>query len=217
MQVVTELSPNTATPITELPEVIQKMNPESWPHGYPVPLAELVFIKLLYWGFDEEDHVGELIVHRELAQDILEIFLELHLHHFPIESMRPIYDFNNNDDISMEANNSSAFNCREVTGQPGIFSQHAYGRAVDINPKINPYVNKAKDLVLPESGRPFVDRDKPEKGKITEGSLPHRLFTQRGWDWGNWNDIQDYQHFEKRANGEKRDPDGYSNLSLTNR
>ncbi|PJD96042.1 MAG: hypothetical protein CK426_06290 [Legionella sp.] len=55
------------------------------------------------------------------------------------------------------------------------------------------------------------------EGKITEGSLPHRLFTQRGWDWGNWNDIQDYQHVEKRANGEKRDPDGYSNLSLTNR
>ncbi len=201
----------TVTPITDLPEIIQKMNPEKWPPGYPVPPAELVFIKIIYWGFDDQEHVGELVLHRELAQDILEIFLELHLSHFPIESIRPIYEFNNDDDLSMEANNASAFNCREVTGQPGIFSQHAYGRAIDINPKQNPYVKTSKNLVIPESGRACIDRQIPEKGKITKDSLIYRLFTQRGWDWGgNWNDIQDYQHFEKRANGEKRNPDGYS-------
>ncbi|MFA6302029.1 MAG: M15 family metallopeptidase [Legionella sp.] len=205
MKFVSEINSNTVTPVTDLPEVIQKLNPESWPQGYPVPMAELVFIKLLYWGFDDQEHVGELIAHRELAQDLLEIFLELHLNHFPIEQMRPVWEFNNSDDASMEANNTSAFNCREVTGCPGIFSQHAYGRAIDINPKINPYVKESKNLVLPESGREFVDREKPSKGKISHGSLPYTLFSTRGWSWGgNWNDLQDYQHFEKRAEDEIR-------------
>ncbi len=209
MAFICELLPNTAIPVIELPEIVQKLKPDTWPKGCPVQITELVFIKLLYWGFDDQEHIGELIVHYEVVSDILKIFRELFLAHFPIEQMKPIYEFNNDDEFSMEQNNTSAFNCREVTGQPGIFSQHAYGRAVDINPKINPYVIKAKNLVIPESGREHIAREIPAKGKINRDSLPFRLFTANGWDWGDWNDVQDYQHFEKRAKGKKRNPDGY--------
>ena len=209
MPSISELPINSYTPVVQLPEVMQRLNPEAWPEGYPVPPAELVFIKLLYWGFDQAEHTGCLIIHRKLAQDILEIFYELYLHHFPVEQVRPIYEFDNDDDASMEANNTSAFCCRAITGRPGIFSQHAFGQAIDINPRINPYVKESKNLVLPPSGREFVDRKKPTIGKITPGSLVHTLFSKRGWDWGgNWRDLQDFQHFEKRTNGEIRNPNG---------
>lgn len=210
MAFVCDLSPNTAIPVIELPAIVQKLKPETWPDGCPVQITELDFIKLVHWGFDDQEHIGELIVNREVTSDILKIFFALYINHFPIEQIRPIYIFNNDDEVSMEQNNTSAFNCREVTGLPGIFSQHAYGRAIDINPKLNPYVIKAKNLVLPKSGREHIDREVPAKGKINRYSLPFMLFTASGWDWGDWNDVQDYQHFEKRANGEKRNPDGYS-------
>lgn len=108
----------------------------------------------------------------------------------------------------MEANNTSAFNCREVTNQPGEFSQHSYGRAIDINPLINPYVHGKS--VSPKDGVIYVNPKKPALGKIVKGDIVYRTFIKYGWDWaGNWYDVQDYQHFEKRANGEKRNPYGY--------
>ncbi len=197
---------DSVTPLDNLPEIAKNMKLAK---GCPVPISGLVYLKLRYWGFDNKEHIGGLIVNKELGQDVLDIFKELFNSKFPIEQMRPIYEFNYNDDESMEANNTSAFNCREVTGQPGIFSQHSYGRAIDINPQINPYVKN--NIVLPENGRSHVDRNNPEKGKITPQSHIYKLFTERGWDWGgNWHDLQDLQHFEKRANGEKREPNGYS-------
>ncbi|MDR3477546.1 MAG: M15 family metallopeptidase [Gammaproteobacteria bacterium] len=207
-QVQDSVQINSITSLEDLPSIVKKMDPATWPEKYPVPLADLAYVKLLYWGFDHKAHVGALIVNKALAGEVLEIFTILYQNKFPIEQMQPIYEFNHNDDASMAANNTSAFNCREITGQPGIFSQHSYGRAIDINPKINPYVKKQK--VLPSGSEVFVSRDEPSPGKITLTSLPYILFTERGWDWGgHWHDLQDYQHFEKREKGEKRNPDGY--------
>jgi len=207
-----DIAINTITPLEDLPGIYKKMNPSAWPKGYPVSINQLAYVKLRYWGFDHKEHAGVLIVNKILAKDVLEIFTELYQNKFPIEKMRPIEEFDNSDDKSMAENNTSAFNCREVTGQPGIFSQHSYGRAIDINPKINPYVKN--NNVLPESARGHADRSKPESGKITRESLIYKLFTRHGWDWGgNWNDLQDFQHFEIRANGEKRDPNGYPSSS----
>jgi len=70
---------------------------------------------------------------------------------FQIERITPIEEFNGDDDASMAANNTSAFNCRDVTGQPGKFSNHSWGRAIDINPLINPYVKG--DKIYPPEGR----------------------------------------------------------------
>lgn len=171
-------------------------------------LNDLAYVRLTYWGFDDKTHMGSVIVHRELAQDILDIFAILYQHKFPIESMKLIDVFNDDDEASMAANNTSSYNYRKVTGHPGVYSQHSYGRAIDINPLQNPYVSGG--VILPKLARDFSNRHHPSPGKITRNSLIYREFAKRGWDWGgNWYDVQDYQHFEKRANGEKRNPFGY--------
>lgn len=189
-----------------------QMQKSTWHQGCPVGLDDLAYIKLSYWGYDNKTHTGVLIVNKKLAREVIEIFNVLYLNHFPIQKMLPMAFFDNNDRMSMLANNTSSFSCREVTGQPGLFSQHSYGRAIDINPLINPYVKGA--TVLPSQARQYANRKKPYPGKITKNNLIYNEFIKRGWDWGgSWYDVQDYQHFEKRANGERRNPYGYGPCS----
>jgi hypothetical protein len=173
------------------------------------PINELDYVKVKYWGFDNHEHEGVLLVHQELSRDIVDIFRLLREHKFPIYKMRPPPGaLQPSDDVSMAQNITVTFNCREVTDQPGILSQHSYGRAIDINPLQNPYIKG--DLIIPSGGKAHIERNASHKGKITKDSLVYVLFTERGWDWGgNWNDLADYQHFEKRANGELRDRNGY--------
>ena len=190
------------------PNIQKRMLKYTWHEGCPLPLNDLRYIVLSYWGFDKKPHLGALIINKLLAKEVVQIFKSLYLHHFPIERMKLMDAFKGNDDTAMAANNTSSFNCRDLTGKPGMFSQHSYGRAIDINTKINPYVN-GQDI-LPPNGSKFVNRNKPYPGKITKNSFIYRVFIKYGWDWaGDWYDIQDYQHFEKRANGEKRNPYGY--------
>lgn len=83
-----------------------------------------------------------------------------------------------------------------MTGQPGRFSNHSWGRAIDINPLTNPYVKG--DKVLPPEGRQFLDRTRAYPGAILAGSWVVKLFEEHGWTWGgSWTDRKDYQHFEK--------------------
>ncbi|AHE66939.1 hypothetical protein Loa_01386 [Legionella oakridgensis ATCC 33761 = DSM 21215] len=165
-------------------------------------------VKLSYWGFDEKTHQGTLIVNKELALEIVAIFRALYVHKFPIQRMELMEDYHGDDLAAMAANNTSAFNCREVTGQPSVLSQHSYGRAIDINPLINPYVKG--EQILPVAGKPFVTRNKAYRGKITKDSFIYKEFIKYGWDWGgDWFDVQDYQHFEKRAHHQKRNRYGY--------
>lgn len=186
----------------------QQLQTQSMDKSFMDSLNDLVCVQLSYWGFDGHIHQGSIIVHKALAQDILDIFAILYQQKFPIESMKLMDVFGGDDAASMAANNTSAYNYRKVTGHPGIYSQHSYGRAIDINPFQNPYVKKG--LILPLAAKSFVSRDNLSPGKITRDSLIYQAFTQRGWDWGgDWYDVQDYQHFEKRANGEKRNPFGY--------
>ena len=139
---------------------------------------------------------GLLIVHKDLAQEVAEIFRSLFYHGFLIEKMTPIEEFNGDDNASMAANNTSAFNCRDVTGQLGKFSNHSWGRAIDINPLTNPYIRG--DKVLPPAGRQYLDRTQAFPGSILEDSFAVKRFAQAGWQWGgSWTDRKDYQHFEK--------------------
>lgn len=190
------------------PRIQKKMHQFTWRQGCPVSMKDLAYIRLSYWGFDKKAHTGTLIVNKELADEVITIFKVLFHHQFPIQSMELMDKYQGDDNASMTANNTSAFNCRPITGRPGEYSQHSYGRAIDINPLINPYV-KGKTIYPPE-GALYMDRNTPAPGKIIKGDFVYQEFTKHGWDWaGNWYDIQDYQHFEKRANGEKRNPYGY--------
>ena len=127
-------------------------------------------------------------------------FAELYRQKYPIERIRPISDYDNDDERSMQANNTSCYCYRPIAGSTKL-SNHARGIAIDINPLYNPCVRRKKDGTLkvePATGRPYVDRSKSFKYKITTNDLCYRLFLQHGFRWGgSWRTLKDYQHFEK--------------------
>jgi hypothetical protein len=135
--------------ISTIPMNRQKiMQKYTWKPDCPVPLSDLVEIKLSYWGFDQRTHQGVLIVHKAVAIEVVNIFNAIYDHQFPIERMEPMDIYKGNDNAAMEANNTSAFNCRAITGKPGVFSQHSYGRAIDINTLYNPYIKRDKESIM---------------------------------------------------------------------
>jgi L,D-peptidoglycan transpeptidase YkuD (ErfK/YbiS/YcfS/YnhG family) len=125
-----------------IPEAVEQemRQKRTWREDCPVAIKDLNYLVLGFWGFDGETNVGELVVHRKLARAVLEAFGDLYALRFPIERMELIERYDGDDHRSMEANNTSAFNCREIAGRPGVFSNHSYGSAIDINPVQNPYV-----------------------------------------------------------------------------
>lgn len=173
----------------------------SWRAGCPVPPEDLRLIVLLHVGMDGHAHAGQLVVHRDIAGEVSVIFGELYRMRYPIDKLRTVDNYGADDEKSMEDNNSSAFNCREITGGGG-WSKHSYGRAIDINTRINPYVSADGSVVLPTNGTEYVDRSQHVPGMLHAGDPAVRAFTDRGWTWGgSWTDPIDYQHFEKSVVG----------------
>jgi hypothetical protein len=188
----------TAT-IRPLPHGVRAwMNGVSWHPGCPVHLRALRLVTLRYWGFDRQAHRGRLVVHRDVAEKVVAIFRRLYQASFPIRQMRLVDYYGADDRTSMEHDNTSAFNCRWRAGQPGVWSQHAYGRAVDVNPVENPYVWSGG--VSPWNGAPFVDRSHRRRGLIFHGVAVWRVFRDRSWEWGgDWTSVKDYQHFSRNG------------------
>ena len=150
-----------------------------------------------YVGFDGRAHTGQMVVHHRHARGLVGVFRELYEARFPIRRMQLIDAYGGDDNRSMAADNTSAYNCRTVAGK-STFSDHAYGAAVDIKPVENPYVTT--DGVLPAAGRRFVDvnrslgADAP-RGVIVADDVVVRAFARIGWKWGGvWTEA-DYQHF----------------------
>jgi hypothetical protein len=166
---------------------------ESWRPGCPVGVDDLRLLSITYWGFDDRPHEGELVVHADWAEAIVSVMRELYGRQFPIERMERIDAYQGDDDASMAANNTSAFNCREVSRRPGVWSQHAFGTAIDINPVQNPYILR-NGTVLPPQG--LTDRTAPVAGMITADMGVVEAFARIGWGWGGtWTGVLDYQHF----------------------
>ncbi|KTC65065.1 Uncharacterized protein conserved in bacteria (plasmid) [Legionella adelaidensis] len=185
----------------------QKMRLYTWKPSCPISLSDLREVYVPFWGFDNKKHRGVLIVNKELAEEVVDIFTAIYEAKFPISRMEMIEEYKGNDEKSMAANNTSSFNCRERTSKRGEYSQHSYGRAIDINPLLNPYVSQ--NGVLPVEALQYANRRQNFPGKIDKKSIVYKVFTQYGWDWGgNWHNLKDYQHFEKRANNKKRNPYG---------
>jgi len=178
--------------ISDIDPVTAERMASSWRPGCPVPLSDLRLVTLTYRGFDGADHDGGLVVAAAVATDVTGIFRRLYDDGYPIASLRLVEDFAGDDDASMAADNSSAFNCRPVTGGGG-FSEHSHGTAIDLNPVQNPYLRGT--LVLPEQGRAYLDRP-AEPGVIRAGDAVVTAFADHGWSWGgNWTGPVDYQHF----------------------
>lgn len=166
----------------------------SWRPGCPVPLADLRLVSITHVGFDGATRPGELVVHASVADDVVGVFRALFDARFPIEQIRLVDEFGGDDDRSMAANNTSGFNCRQATGSTR-WSEHAYGKAIDINPVQNPYVTRS-GAILPPSGAAFVDRDPGSQGLITADGPVVRAFDAIRWGWGGrWSSGKDYQHF----------------------
>ena len=125
----------------------QMLKTRSWRQGCPVPVSELAYLAARYWGFDGKPHYGELVVHEGLSGLYLDLLKFMYDTKFPIRRMKLIDAYNADDDKSMAADNTSAFNCRDITGKPGVFSNHSYGGAIDINPLENPYITAAPEVL----------------------------------------------------------------------
>lgn len=173
----------------------------SYKENRDITLERLRYITIAYYDFGGRLREGELMVNRKIAEDILEIFYELYQNRYPLERVALIDEYGASDERSMEANNTSAFNYRTIAGTD-ILSLHAYGMAVDINPRINPCVTP--ENVTPKNGAKYALRD-PEQcqGKykdymIQKDDWIYTLFKSRGFQWGgDWKMIKDYQHFER--------------------
>ena len=165
--------------------------------GCPVGLAGLRYLRIAYHGFDGRVHTGEMIANRSAVRPLKRAFASLYRSRFPIRRMRLVDDYGGSDYRSIEADNTSAFNCRRATGQ-SRWSQHAYGRAVDVNPIENPYV--ANGRTTHPASRRYLDRSRHRRGMAYAGGALVRAFNRIGWGWGGtWSNPKDYQHFS--ANG----------------
>jgi hypothetical protein len=158
-----------------------------------VGVESLRLVEVSHWGYDGQAHQGTLVVAADLADTMVDIMAVLFDARFPIERMEPVEAYKGDDDASMAANNTSAFNCRPVTGG-SRWSDHSYGVAIDINPLVNPYVRR--DQVSPPAGAPYVDRTTDAPGMIHESDVVVDTFAEHGWIWGGtWSFPKDYQHF----------------------
>jgi hypothetical protein len=165
----------------------------SWRPGCPVAPEDLRLLTLTHWGFDGEVHRGELVIHEDQARAVKEAFRALFKARFPIERMQLVDVYGGDDDRSMAANNTSGFNCRTVEGSSS-WSEHAYGRAIDINPIQNPAVRDGR--VSPPAGARYLDRSPRARGLIRAEDAVVRAFAAVGWGWGGyWTSLKDYQHF----------------------
>jgi hypothetical protein len=191
-----------ASPSPPAPEtaVVHQVTAEelgaSWRPECPVTPAQLRRVELSYTGLDGQQHRGELIVHQDVVPEVIAIFAQLNQQKYPIEKMRSVTNYPGaEDELSMEDNNTSAFNCRPLPGS-AAWSWHAYGRAIDVNPLINPYVDSS-GYFEPHTAAAYLDRNRSDPGLLHPGDPAVRVFTDRGWTWGgDWQNPIDYQHFE---------------------
>jgi len=180
------------TPIT--PALARQMTGVSWHPGCPVSLRDLRVVTATHHGFDGRDGVGRVIVNRDVATETLSVLRRLYAEGFPIRRMVPVDAYGGSDFRSIEADNTSAFNCRYVDGTTR-YSEHAYGRAIDVNPIENPYVGSSGGTAHAAS-RTYIRRAPFRPGMAAEGHALVQAFDGIGWGWGGrWVGAKDYQHF----------------------
>ena len=169
--------------------------PHSWHRGCPVAPAQLRRLRLRYWGFDRQAHLGTLVVNARAVTPLVRVFARLYSARFPIRRMRPIDAYGGSDERSLNADNTTAFNCRRaVASGPKRWSVHAYGLAIDVNPVENPYLEGGR--VHPRAGRAYLNRSRIRRGMAVRGRLLVRSFASVGWRWGGRRTgTPDYQHF----------------------
>ena len=184
----------------EIPDSIwTRMQGRSYPQECGIARSELRYLELSHYDFDGQEHIGQMVCNRQIADDLLYIFRKLYEAEYPIGRMRLIDDYDASDQHSMADNNTSCFCYRRIAGSNSL-SKHSRGMAVDVNPLYNPCLYVRSGRVLPPEGKAYAhDRVKRKDipGKIDTADLCYRLFLSRGFRWGgSWRSLKDYQHFE---------------------
>lgn len=171
-----------------------------WQKGCPVGLSQLQLLTVSYRGFDHQSHTGQLVVNRGFAHPLARVFRRLYGLHFPIHHMQLDDAYGTKRQQPRDNDVSGSFECREAVPSPcsggsgtGSWSEHAYGRAVDINPVENPYVGCG--MSRDKASRPYFNRRIHRRGMVTRRSI--RAFASIGWGWGgSWaGNTKDYMHF----------------------
>ena len=168
-----------------------------------VPRQDLRYLLILHKDKDGNTHQGEMVVHKLIAEDVLEIFEKLYDANYPIERMVLPDNYMADDETMMCDNNSSCFNFRFISHTTKV-SKHGLGMAVDINTLYNPYYKVVTNedgtteiVIEPATGAPYLDRTQEFEYKINKDDLCYQLFIEKGFEWGgDWTDRKDYQHFE---------------------
>jgi len=184
------------------PEIKERMiKGNSYRERCPVGFEELRYLRIKYKNFSAQEQWGELIVHREVAEEVVKIFEALYEIDYPVYQMRLVSDYQGNDWQSIEADNTSAFNCRRATGSRN-YSKHAYGKAIDINPIENPYISRSGHIShkasLAYRKRVHKNDTAADRAILLPNDKAVRIFKKYGWQWGgDWSGVKDYQHFSK--------------------
>lgn len=180
-------------------KIFERIKGKSFPvKNTRISRKDLRYLRITHYGFDGKVHIGEMICNRIIANQLLDIFRELYCQKYQIEKIQLIDDFDGNDEKSMQANNTSCFNYRTVSGTSSL-SAHARGMAVDINPRYNPYIRTKNGKRIVEPANAVSYTSKENNHTIKYGDKIHQLFIKRGFIWGgSWRTVKDYQHFEKK-------------------
>jgi len=155
-------------------------------------LAKQTLLEVYYIGFDALPHKGQIVVDEALAEEVEMVFANAFKAKFSISSVIPVSQFGWDDDASMLEDNSSGFNYRTIAGTD-IMSKHAQGRAIDINPRLNPHY-RTDGSIVPEG----AVYEAGKSGVLVDGDAVVSTFKANGWGWGaEWPGEQDWQHFDK--------------------
>jgi len=173
-----------------------------WQQRCPVSLTDLRVLTIVHWGFDNRVHTGQLIVNKDAAAPLARVFHRLYDLRFPIRHLRLADAYGPARSRPADNDISGSFDCREAIASPcsskvrkgnGTWSEHAYGRAVDLNPVENPYVGCG--MSRDPSSKPYLDRSRVRRGMVTPAVVA--AFRSIGWGWGgSWSgSTKDYMHF----------------------
>jgi D-alanyl-D-alanine carboxypeptidase-like protein len=200
--VLVALAPSFQSSIEPLPAPVQAQLRTSgaWHRGCPVAMSGLRVLTVSHWDFRGRSRTGRLVVNGAAAQPLQRVFGRLYALHFPIRHLAlddaygPVRDRPRDNDVS------GSFECRQAVPSPctggkgtGTWSMHAFGLAVDINPRENPYVGcgQSRD---PAAAR-YRDRSVHRRGMVTRRVIA--AFGSAGWGWGGaWaGSTKDFMHF----------------------
>ena len=169
-----------------------------WHKGCPVWPSELRVLSYRYYGFDRQTHIGQIVVNSKVAQPLAEVFGKLYRMRFPIRDGAFASTYGQHPDQSGDV--TASFECRDAAASPCSgnatthhWSMHAFGEAVDLDPRENPYVGCG--MTRDKTALSYLKRSHHRPGMVTPAV--RRAFASVGWGWGgSWfGSTKDYMHF----------------------